>query len=97
MFFQPALEQALARRASEQPSVTVERGWVAQALSVEPEGAVLTLRRVSEERDLARARSSARSAHAGSSAPTAPTPSFARRAASPAATSAFRSAGSWST
>ena len=53
MFFQPALEQALARRASEQPSVTVERGWVAQALSVEPEGALLTVRCVSEERDLA--------------------------------------------
>ncbi|HTW43719.1 MAG TPA: FAD-dependent monooxygenase, partial [Solirubrobacteraceae bacterium] len=34
MFFQPALERALARRAGEQPSVTVERGWVAEALSV---------------------------------------------------------------
>ncbi len=53
MFFQPALEQALARRASEQPSVTVERRWVAQALSVEPEGALLTVRCVSEERNLA--------------------------------------------
>ena len=50
MFFQPALEQALERRASEQPSVTVERGWVAQALSVEPDHALLTVRRVSEER-----------------------------------------------
>jgi 2-polyprenyl-6-methoxyphenol hydroxylase-like FAD-dependent oxidoreductase len=53
MFFQPALEQALERRASEQPSVKVERGWVAEALSIEPEGALLTVRCVSEERDQA--------------------------------------------
>jgi len=50
MFFQPALEQALARRASGQPSVTVERGWVAEALAVAPDHALLTVRRVSGER-----------------------------------------------
>ncbi len=50
MFFQPALERALERRASEQPSVTVQRGWVAEALTVEPDHALLSMRRVSRER-----------------------------------------------
>ncbi len=49
MFFQPTLERALAHRAGEQPSVTVERGWVAEALSVEADHALLTVRRVSGE------------------------------------------------
>ena len=50
MFFQPALEAAMEHRASEQPSVTVERGWVAEALSVEPDHALLSVRHVSRQR-----------------------------------------------
>jgi 3-(3-hydroxy-phenyl)propionate hydroxylase/flavoprotein hydroxylase len=49
MFFQPTLEQALERRASVEPSVTVDRGWVAEALRVECDHALLTVRRVSAE------------------------------------------------
>ncbi len=49
MFFQPALERALERRAGAQPSVTVQRGWVAEALTVEPDHALLSVRRVSGE------------------------------------------------
>jgi len=64
MFFQPALEQALERRASEQPSVTVQRGWVAQALSVEPDHALLSMRRVSMERPEGTATREARSIRA---------------------------------
>jgi 2-polyprenyl-6-methoxyphenol hydroxylase-like FAD-dependent oxidoreductase len=50
MFFQPALERALVHRVGEQPSVTVERGWVAEALTVELDHALLSVRRVSGER-----------------------------------------------
>lgn len=51
MFFQPALELALQRRAGEQPSVEVERGWVAETLSVQPDHALLSVRRASGEPD----------------------------------------------
>jgi len=64
MFFQPALEQALERRASEQPSVTVERGWAAEALSVEPDHALLRVRRASRERPEGIAAGEARSIRA---------------------------------
>lgn len=46
MFFQPTLERALEHRAAEQPSVRLERGWVAETLSLEPGHAVLGVRRV---------------------------------------------------
>jgi 2-polyprenyl-6-methoxyphenol hydroxylase-like FAD-dependent oxidoreductase len=49
MFFQPALEQALERRAGEQPSVAVARGWIAETLSVEPDHALLSMRRAGGE------------------------------------------------
>jgi 2-polyprenyl-6-methoxyphenol hydroxylase-like FAD-dependent oxidoreductase len=64
MFFQPALEQALERRASGQPSVTVERGWIAEALGVEPDHALLTVRRVSGGRPDGTAADEARSIRA---------------------------------
>jgi len=64
MFFQPALERALARRASEQPSVTVERGWVAEALSVECDHALLSVRRVSGEQSAGTAADEARTIRA---------------------------------
>src|ERR1039458_1899178 len=64
MFFQPALERALERRASGQPSVTVERGWVAEALGVEPDHALLTVRRVSGGRPDGTAGDEARSIRA---------------------------------
>ncbi|MGD0453075.1 MAG: bifunctional 3-(3-hydroxy-phenyl)propionate/3-hydroxycinnamic acid hydroxylase [Solirubrobacteraceae bacterium] len=64
MFFQPALEQALERRASEQPSVAVKRGWVAEALAVEPDHALLSVRRVSGERPEGTAAGEARSIRA---------------------------------
>ena len=64
MFFQPALERALERRASEQPSVTVERGWAAEVLTVEPDHALLSVRRVSGERPEGIAAGEARSIRA---------------------------------
>jgi 2-polyprenyl-6-methoxyphenol hydroxylase-like FAD-dependent oxidoreductase len=48
MFFQPALEHALDRVARSQPTVTVERGWIAEWLGNSDEGAELTVRRVQE-------------------------------------------------
>ena len=85
-------------RACAQPGVTVERGWVAEGWS-RPSGVELTVRRVTEEEQglLTRAAKPAPFARAGSWVPTAPTRSSARRAASPVATSASRSAGWWST
>jgi len=64
MFFQPALERALERRASGQPSVTVERGWVAEELSVEPDHALLSVRHMSRERPEGTAAGEARSIRA---------------------------------
>lgn len=64
MFFQPALEQALERRAGEQASVTVERGWVAETLSVEPDHALLSVRRVGVGRPEGTADGEARSIRA---------------------------------
>jgi 2-polyprenyl-6-methoxyphenol hydroxylase-like FAD-dependent oxidoreductase len=49
MFFQPELERAIDRHACAQPSVVVERGWVAEGLVDSDEGVELTLRRVVEE------------------------------------------------
>jgi 2-polyprenyl-6-methoxyphenol hydroxylase-like FAD-dependent oxidoreductase len=63
MFFQPALERALARRASEQPSVVIEREWAAEALTMEPDHALLSVRRVGEQRSATAAQES-RSIHA---------------------------------
>jgi 2-polyprenyl-6-methoxyphenol hydroxylase-like FAD-dependent oxidoreductase len=50
MFFQPALEAALDARAREHAGVTVERGWVAQGLEQDAEGARLTLGRDGDTR-----------------------------------------------
>jgi len=49
MFFQPALEHALDRVARSQPTVKVERGWIAERLDNSAEGAELTVRRVQED------------------------------------------------
>jgi 3-(3-hydroxy-phenyl)propionate hydroxylase len=49
LFFQPDLEAALARLGGAQPGVTVERGWVAEALADSEAGVELTVRRVVEE------------------------------------------------
>jgi 2-polyprenyl-6-methoxyphenol hydroxylase-like FAD-dependent oxidoreductase len=49
MFFQPDLETALDRLGCVQPGVTVERGWVAEALGDSDAGAQLTVGRVIEE------------------------------------------------
>jgi 2-polyprenyl-6-methoxyphenol hydroxylase-like FAD-dependent oxidoreductase/catechol 2,3-dioxygenase-like lactoylglutathione lyase family enzyme len=51
MFFQPALEDVLDRCARSQPTVTVERGWVAEGLVNAAKGAELTVRRVRESDD----------------------------------------------
>jgi 3-(3-hydroxy-phenyl)propionate hydroxylase len=49
MFFQPELEAAIHRHACVPAGVTVERGWVAEALEDSGDHVKLTLRRVSEE------------------------------------------------
>jgi 2-polyprenyl-6-methoxyphenol hydroxylase-like FAD-dependent oxidoreductase len=49
MFFQPELESAIDRHACAEPSVTVERGWVAEELAPGEDGVRLRLRRVTEE------------------------------------------------
>src|SRR5437868_8952489 len=46
LFFQPSLEQALDERARANESVTVERGWMAEGLRQEADGATLLLRGV---------------------------------------------------
>ncbi|HVP02753.1 MAG TPA: bifunctional 3-(3-hydroxy-phenyl)propionate/3-hydroxycinnamic acid hydroxylase [Solirubrobacteraceae bacterium] len=51
LFFQPLLEEALDARARSFPGVTVERGWVAEGLEQDGDGATLTLRRVEEPAD----------------------------------------------
>ena len=50
MFFQPALEHALDRRARSHPTVAVEREWLAESLTVEESAVALRLRRTGEER-----------------------------------------------
>ena len=49
MFFQPELERAVDRNACAQPSVSVERGWVAEGLAETDDGVRLTVRRVAKE------------------------------------------------
>jgi 2-polyprenyl-6-methoxyphenol hydroxylase-like FAD-dependent oxidoreductase len=49
MFFQPELEAALDRLGCAQPGVTVERGWVAEALTDRDADVGLSVRRVREE------------------------------------------------
>jgi 2-polyprenyl-6-methoxyphenol hydroxylase-like FAD-dependent oxidoreductase len=46
LFFQPTLEQALDARARANEGVTVERGWIAEGLSQDADGAAVALRRV---------------------------------------------------
>ncbi len=48
MFFQPELERAIDRKASAGRGVSVERGWVAEALTQTESGAQLSLRRCVE-------------------------------------------------
>jgi 2-polyprenyl-6-methoxyphenol hydroxylase-like FAD-dependent oxidoreductase len=49
MFFQPELERAIDGHTGGQPTVTVERGWVAEELIKSDAGVELTLRRVMED------------------------------------------------
>jgi 2-polyprenyl-6-methoxyphenol hydroxylase-like FAD-dependent oxidoreductase len=49
MFFQPELERAIDRNACAEPSVSVERGWVAEGLAETNDSVELTVRRVVEE------------------------------------------------
>ena len=49
LFFQPNVEAALDRFARAQPRVSVERGWVAEALDDSDAGAQVTVRRLIEE------------------------------------------------
>ena len=49
MFFQPELEAAIHRHACVPVGVTVERGWVAEAVEDSGDHVKLTLRRMSEE------------------------------------------------
>jgi 2-polyprenyl-6-methoxyphenol hydroxylase-like FAD-dependent oxidoreductase len=49
MFFQPELEAALVRRGWTQPGVTIERGWVAEALTETEDSVELGVRRVLED------------------------------------------------
>ena len=51
LFFQPLLEQTLDARARLFPGVSVERGWAAEGLAQDADGATLTLRRVEEPRE----------------------------------------------
>jgi 2-polyprenyl-6-methoxyphenol hydroxylase-like FAD-dependent oxidoreductase len=48
LFFQPRLEAALDARARSFDTVSVERGWAAEGLEQDAQGAMLTLRRVEE-------------------------------------------------
>lgn len=48
LFFQPLLERALDERARSFAGVMVERGWEAEGLQQDADGATLTLRRVEE-------------------------------------------------
>ena len=48
LFFQPELERALDRHACAHEGVSLHRGWVAERLVDEPDGAMLTVRRGGE-------------------------------------------------
>ena len=49
MFFQPELERAIDRHACTERAVSVERGWMAEALAQTEGGAEISLRRCEEE------------------------------------------------